>query len=127
MGSREDIMRVLEAFGIDILVDVRTKPTAWCEAFSGRSLRKHLGSRYEWAGDKLGGMAEIDESAIEELAERQKGSRLLLMCAEKDPVKCHRHQEIARRLLAYGVVAVHVVNLEERPADTVPFTKGGKP
>ena len=104
---------------------MRSKPTAWCNYFKGSTLKKSLGERYEWAGDRLGGFKPIDEKEIEPLAKRNKGNILLLMCSETNPARCHRHYEIASRLPDYGVVAVHLVNLHEYPADKVPVQKGG--
>lgn len=115
----EELRAIMEEKQITHLLDVRTKPTAWCEAFSGRSLVKHLGDRYVFMGDRLGGMGEIDQSAIEELARTHEGKRFLLMCAEKDPAKCHRHYEIAARLLKLGVVVIHLCAGQEIPADTM--------
>ncbi len=125
LRNLQELIDIMDRKKIGKLVDVRSKPTAWCNHFKGSTLRKSLGERYEWAGDRLGGFNPIDESEIAALAKRNKGNTLLLMCSEKDPARCHRHYEIARRLMAYGVVAVHIVNLQEFPADNVPIKKGG--
>jgi uncharacterized protein (DUF488 family) len=126
LKNLQELIDIMDTKGIGKLVDVRSKPTAWCNFFKGSTLKKALADRYEWAGDRLGGLKPvIDEGEIKDLAKRNKGSVLLLMCSEKDPARCHRHYEIAFRLLDYGVVAVHLVNLQEYPADKVPVQKGG--
>ena len=88
-------------------------------------MKKRLGQKYRWVGDILGGLSEILEMNIQALVRDGRYRTLLLMCAEKDPARCHRHYEIARRLMDYGVVVVHIVNLQEFPADKVPIKEGG--
>lgn len=89
MRGLEELINITDEHGITTLVDVRTKPYAWCNDFTGRTLSKALGERYEWLGYKLGGLADIDEDAIEELAGQHEGRRLLLMCAEKESTRCY--------------------------------------
>ncbi len=125
LRNLQELIDIMDRKKIGKLVDVRSRPTAWCNHFKGSTLRKALGERYEWAGDRLGGFNPIDEKDIEALAKRNKGNTLLLMCSEKDPARCHRHYEIARRLMEYGVIAVHIVNLQEFPANKVPIREGG--
>jgi uncharacterized protein (DUF488 family) len=126
LRNLQELIEIMDRKKIGKLVDVRSKPTAWCNYFKGSTISKALGERYEWVGDRLGGLGTaIEEKDIEALAKRNKGNTLLLMCSEKDPARCHRHYEIASRLLDYGVVAVHLVNLHEYPADKVPVQKGG--
>ena len=98
---------------ITTLMDVRTKPTAWCNAFTGRNLKKVFGMKYSFMGNLLGGEGQINEKDIEALSIIQTNERLLLLCAEKDPAKCHRHYEIAVRLLKYGIVVHHLVGDKE--------------
>lgn len=121
----DELVNVMEERKVDCLLDVRSKPTAWCNDFAGHTMKKRLGPRYRWVGDILGGLGEILEINIQALVRDGRYRTLLLMCAEKDPARCHRHYEIARRLMDYGVVAIHIVNLQEFPADKVPIKEGG--
>ncbi|MBI5191250.1 MAG: DUF488 domain-containing protein [Nitrospirae bacterium] len=121
MKNVDQLIKIMDDKDITRLIDVRTVPRAWCNAFSKPALQDKLGERYEWLGFKLGGLYEIKEDAIAELSRRHQGERLLLMCAEKDPASCHRHQQIARRLLKYGVIAVHLIGKQEYPADQMPL------
>jgi len=111
------IDELMEEKQITTLMDVRSKPTAWCNTFSGKNLEKVFDRQYSFMGDLLGGKKEIDERAIESLAILQKYARFLLLCAEKKPWECHRHYEIALRLLKYNVVVVHLMDGKEYPAN----------
>ena len=42
-------------------------------------------------------------------AAQAKGGLAVLMCAEGDPAKCHRHPLLARELLVRGCVVQHVL------------------
>jgi len=67
------------------------------------------GIQYMWAGKTLGGFSEIDEADIRKLASWKKERIACLMCMEADPDRCHRKNEIARRLKNYGVSVDHIL------------------
>lgn len=111
MQTANELLLILMENKIDVLVDVRSKPFSRKKAFNKNSLSVYLpdnGIDYAWKGDTLGGFSEIGESAIQKLAKWQEGKRACLMCMEADPDHCHRKNEIAKRLEAYGVGVTHL-------------------
>jgi uncharacterized protein (DUF488 family) len=110
----DEFIRALKAHGIEMVMDVRSKPASRNSSFRKKALQQRLareGFRYTWKGETLGGFSEIREShllyltaALEEL-----DLSVCLMCMEADPRKCHRHHEIAERLKKYGVRTSHII------------------
>jgi len=107
----EELVALLKKSQIELLLDVRSKPYGRRYMFNRKILEATLpihGIEYRWAGERLGGFAVIEESAIASLAQEQEGRRVCLMCMEEDPDQCHRKTEISRRLAGYGVTAIHL-------------------
>jgi len=105
------LITILKDRGINILMDVRSKPYSRNHAFNKKALQKDLenaGINYTWAGLELGGFTEIKETAIKNLAAWQSGKTACLMCMEADPDKCHRKYEIAKRLKNYQIKVKHI-------------------
>lgn len=105
------LVDILREKGVTHLVDVRSKPFSRLKGFNKNQLQRSLteaGIIYLWAGDRLGGLAPISEEAIAWLAEWQKDKTACIMCMESDPDRCHRKQEIARRLENHGVSVSHI-------------------
>lgn len=105
------LMDILREKDITHLMDVRSKPFSRLKGFNKAQLQRIIteaGISYLWAGDRLGGLAPISDEAITWLAEWQKDKTACLMCMESDPDRCHRKQEIARRLQKYGVIVEHI-------------------
>lgn len=114
----DTFLRLLAQHGVDVLVDVRTVP------YSRRhpQFRKHAleaackdaGVDYRWRGGHLGGIKRdsvcrtFDEAAgrpgfIEALGELVTLARAqvpAVMCAEKEPMACHRTALVCRHLAA---------------------------
>lgn len=140
---------LLQQHGVTALCDVRTKPfSRWNPQFNKSALEKSLraaGIAYVFLGAELGGKPEDPACYIggkvsyERIAETQlfkngiarveEGSRtyrLALMCAEKDPVNCHRFHLVApflaqkgydvRHILADGGLETHEETLARLPA-----------
>src|SRR5690606_33484215 len=76
---------------------------------------------YVFLGDQLGGKptdgpssyAEVAQTAsfhagIERLVEIAQQGRTAIMCAEKDPITCHRFMLIARHLTGLGIAVEHI-------------------
>jgi uncharacterized protein (DUF488 family) len=122
---------LLQRHGITALCDVRSTPYSRVNPqFNREELRDSLqacGIRYVFLGKELGARSEdpacyehgkvrYDHLAQTELfrhgLERvQKGTkqfRLALMCAEKEPLECHRAILIARHLEAIGLTVQHI-------------------
>lgn len=112
LDSPRVIAPILQKLGVSLLLDVRSKPYSsngmWNLPMVTRIMNQH-GIEYKWAGQRLGGFAEISESDILYLAEQQKARTICLMCMEHYPKDCHRHYEIAKRLYSYGINVEHVL------------------
>ncbi|MCB2182610.1 MAG: DUF488 domain-containing protein [Desulfobulbaceae bacterium] len=119
---------------IQVVVDVRSAPySRYVPQFNKGDIQhalQHAGFRYIFMGDAIGGKPSdplfLDQNGIADYAKiaqskkfRQGIDRLLkgladgwviaLMCAEEDPLKCHRHLLIARELeLRHNVIVWHI-------------------
>jgi uncharacterized protein (DUF488 family) len=121
----ERFVALLKAGGVTLLVDVRSLP--WSRRFPqfGRErLAKSLdaaGIAYRWEGEALGGKPK-DGGSYETMAARPAFSEALdrlvvssadatvcLMCAEKEPLDCHRTVLVARRLAERGIAIEHLL------------------
>ena len=121
----ERFVELLKAGGVERLVDVRSMP--WSRRFpqfSRERLAKSLaeaGIAYAWEGEALGGKPRqgggYDElaarpdfkDAIGRLIDGSGGTTLCLMCAEKEPLDCHRTVLVSRRLAERGVAIEHLL------------------
>jgi uncharacterized protein (DUF488 family) len=119
-GTCEHFADLLAHHGIDVIADVRSSPySAYNPQFNREPLQEFLRTRgveYVFLGDELGarrsepecyddsGRVHYDRIAgtpafsrgIDRLAELAAGHRVALMCAEKDPLTCHRTILICR-------------------------------
>jgi uncharacterized protein (DUF488 family) len=121
----ERFVDLLKAGGVERLVDVRSMP--WSRRFPqfGRErLAKSLaeaGIAYAWEGEALGGKPKAGggyddlaarpefKDAIRRLIADRADTSLCLMCAEKDPLDCHRTVLVSRRLAEHGVPIEHLL------------------
>ena len=135
-GYHQDLPRFvtdLRHFGIKVNADVRSSPySRYAEEFNrerfGDYLRKN-GLLYLFMGDQLGARpterscyrdGAVDYDAIMTAAFFQKGLDriqdgltkgyvIALMCAEKDPIDCHRNILVAHALSKRGVQIRHLI------------------
>ena len=133
-GSRtlDDFVRVLQNYGIDFVLDVRSAPySRFKPEFSKDALETHLREnaiRYIYLGDQLGGQpkdrdcyeddkvvyAKVKEKAfyragLERVqAAFRKQRRVVLMCSEGKPEMCHRSKLIAASLIEMGIPVAHI-------------------
>ena len=123
---------ILEQHGIRRVVDVRGQPYSrrnpqfnreqlsaslkagdidytWSgEHLSGRPRdARYLGSAGEVLWDKLAAKPEL-ESELRLLAEEARRVRLALVCAEEDPMRCHRRFLLTPFLMRIGVEVMHL-------------------
>jgi uncharacterized protein (DUF488 family) len=124
---------LLKNAGVTAIADVRSVPfSRWCPWFSRQQLADRLAHEdiaYLALGDALGGRPRdprlyrdgvADYEAMARTAEFRAGldevrgamtrHRVCLMCAERDPLECHRCLLVARALADQGMTAGHILN-----------------
>ena len=110
----ERFVDLLKSAGVKLLVDVRSMPySRRFPQFGRERLAKSLGEAgidYMWEGEALGGKpGEADgyeelaarpafKDALGRLVDRGTRTTLCMMCAEKEPLDCHRTVLVSRRL-----------------------------
>jgi len=128
----ESFLALLHQHDIGALADVRSQPySRHFPQFSREALRDSLtiaGVRYVFLGKELGarsenhacyrnGRVQFDRLAKEPLFLRgierlERGAvefRVALMCAEKDPLDCHRAMLVARQVAMLGLNVSHIL------------------
>ena len=131
--DRESLLTLFKARGITAVADIRTfKRSSYWTAFDSESFGPYLrenGIAYVFLGDVMGGKPQIPElypdgqldyglmakrddfkSGIERLVSGAEKYRICLMCAEKDPLDCHRTLLIAPVLKEAGFDLCHLVD-----------------
>jgi uncharacterized protein (DUF488 family) len=53
---------------------------------------------------------DLFSKGLDRVMEGIKGYRLALMCAEKDPLECHRSILVARHLELFGIMVEHILD-----------------
>ena len=119
----ERFVDLLKGGGVRLLVDVRSAPySRRFPQFSREKLAKSLeaaGIDYAWEGEALGGKSGGSyiaaaarpefKDALGRLIERSAYTTVCLMCAEKEPLDCHRTILVSRRLAERGVAVEHLL------------------
>ena len=131
--AAERFLALLRDVGVDTIADVRSTPFSrrfpW---FSGKTLAATLtqhGMNYRAYGDALGGRPRdaglyrdgvADYEAMARQPDFQTGldrlladaarSRVCLMCAEREPLDCHRCLLVARSLAERGLTIGHILH-----------------
>ena len=131
--AAERFLGLLRTASADAIADVRSVPASrrfpW---FSGKTLKAQLaqaGMSYAAFGDTLGGrprdpalycdgvadyeaMAQRAEfqSSLDRLLAFAANRRVCLMCAEREPLDCHRCLLVTRALTARGVGVGHILH-----------------
>ena len=131
--TAERFVAVLGAAGVDAVADVRSIPASrFCPWFSAKNLAPSLaeqGITYLRYGETLGGRPRhpslyCDGIADYEAMARQPGfaaaltrlaadaarCRVCLMCAEREPLDCHRCLLVSRALAARGLAVGHILH-----------------
>ena len=127
-----DFLGVLAAHGVRTLCDVRSRPASFrFPQFNREPLEGVLapaGIRYEFLGETLGGRPAdprvYREDGLVDYAVRRRAPDFIagleralaissagvavLMCAEEDPLQCHRFLMICPALLERGVTPLHI-------------------
>lgn len=116
---------LLTAGGVEVLVDVRSTPySRRFPQFGRERLAARLavaGILYRYEGAALGGKPQGGGSyetlaarpefaeALDRLAASAADTTLCLMCAEKEPLDCHRTVLVSRRLAERGLPVEHLL------------------
>ncbi|SPF49997.1 conserved hypothetical protein [Candidatus Sulfopaludibacter sp. SbA4] len=129
--SLEQFIALLQQHGITAVADVRSNPfSRYNPQFNREQLEKILpdcGIAYRFLGEELGARSDdpacyeggkvqydrlaktpVFKSGIERVRSGMKNYRIVLMCAEKEPLECHRAILVARHLVALGISVQHI-------------------
>jgi uncharacterized protein (DUF488 family) len=138
----EKFLELLRLHGIEVLADVRSTPVSRRNPqFNRDNLRKSLAVvniEYVFLGQELGArskdpscyvrgqvqyplLAQTDlfKSGIARLLQDRQTYRIAIMCAEKEPLHCHRTLLVTRALQQQSVPVLHILEdgtLEEHAA-----------
>jgi len=132
----ESFLALLRHHALETLIDVRSAPfSRFRPHFSRSALSTYLddaGIRYIWEGSALGGRPDdpacyrdgivrkgnVDYGVMSRQASYQDGVRQLLanaasgrvvvMCSEEDPRRCHRHHLLEPSLREFGAAVLHI-------------------
>jgi uncharacterized protein (DUF488 family) len=127
----ERFMALLTSAGVTAVADVRSVPfSRWCPWFSGKPLAERLAREriaYVALGDALGGrpsdpklyrdgvadyeaMAARPEFAagLARVMDASARQRVCLLCAEREPLDCHRCLLVGRALCERGLTLGHI-------------------
>ena len=127
----EKFIKLLNLHQIKFLVDVRSAPySKYVPQFNKKNIElslKNSGIEYNYLGDKIGGKpkdkkyyvhGEVQYNLIEKDEAFKDGistiiniaahKKIVLMCSEENPYKCHRHHLIAQNLLNHGLKVFHL-------------------
>jgi uncharacterized protein (DUF488 family) len=127
-----DFLVILSSRGIQALGDVRSRPGSYrFPQFNREPLEAGLASvniQYEFLGESLGGRPSdprvylenglVDYAArrqspdfsagIDRVLEISRSRNIALMCAEEDPLQCHRFLMVCPALLERGATPLHL-------------------
>jgi len=129
----DSFLRVIKKHNITAVADVRSSPySQFKPEFNKDNLAEFLhrnGIAYVFMGDLLGARVEdqscyvngkVDYALVAESPKFKKGLeriingmekyRIALMCAEKDPLTCHRTILICRNLASRGINIKHILS-----------------
>ena len=125
-------LKLLRDARIELVVDVRSRPQSGrFPQFNQAALEKQLESErigYLFLGEELGGRPDDEDAyrpdgrvdyrarrksyafgaGLERVLRELQARTLALMCAEEDPLECHRFLMICPELAASGVLPLHI-------------------
>jgi len=130
--SIEKFTALLSAQGIQAVADVRSSPfSKFNPQFNRDNFQNSLkasGIRYVFLGKELGARSEdpacyvadkvqydrlaktsLFQAGLDRVIEGVNNYRIALMCAEKDPLDCHRTILVARELQKRGLTITHIL------------------
>lgn len=118
----DGVIDLLREHDVVCVVNVRSSPySRYDRAFSRRELERRLfesGLQYRYLGDLVGGKSddwanlsarpEFRDGIEQLVASWRAGELVCLLCAEKDPAKCHRTWLVGEALHTENVPVVHI-------------------
>ena len=127
-----DFVFLLQTHGVTAVADVRSAPySRFNPQFNRETVSEALaehGIRYSFVGRELGARSKdpacykdgrVQYARLARTAQFQRGLdhviqeaskyRVALMCAEKDPIDCHRTILVGRELLRRGIDVAHIL------------------
>lgn len=127
----EQFVALLREHAITAVCDVRSRPySRYNPQFNREELKEFLGKqgiKYVFLGAELGARSEdpacfengkvrygrlaqteLFQSGLERVRKGMEEHRLALMCAEKEPLECHRTILVARQLAKFGCAVRHI-------------------
>jgi uncharacterized protein (DUF488 family) len=124
-------LALLAQHGVTAVADVRSHPTCWLAHFEGKPLAASLrsaGIEYVFLGQELGarraeqecyedGRADYERIArlpafrrgLDRIRKGLDKHRICLLCAEKEPLDCHRTILVCRHLRGADIVIRHIL------------------
>jgi uncharacterized protein (DUF488 family) len=124
--TAEEFLALLGSLGVELVVDVRRFPTSRFEHFKREELKRLLeggGFSYIYLGEELGGYrrkgyeayvgTEEFQHGLERLEELASQMRVVILCAERLPWRCHR-RFIGRELEREGFRVEHIIDEKRR-------------
>jgi len=130
--SIETLIEELKYFGIDYLIDIRSKPySKYSPQFNQNELKFSLlnkNIKYTFMGDVLGGLPDdtscytnghVDYDKLKEkeffknglqrlITANTKKIKVAIMCSESKPEECHRTKLIGEELIELGININHI-------------------
>lgn len=128
----EKVIELLREHAVTVVADVRSRPysrmnpqfnrEAFCSHLKSAGigyvfLGRELGARSEDRGCYVEGKVQYDRLAqtalfrtgLDRVIQGMKSHSVALMCAEKDPLTCHRTILVCRHLVTRGVKVAHIL------------------
>ena len=131
--SLEAFLALLQKHGVTAIADVRSAPfSRFNPQFNNDALERSLkaaGIKYVFLGRELGARSddpscyengrvqygrlartELFRSGIDRVMRGAHEHSIALMCAEKEPLECHRTLLVARALDEHGIAVAHILS-----------------
>lgn len=135
--SMDRLIELLRSGAIETVIDIRTRPfSSYVPHFNRSNLEQTLkkeGIEYVFMGNTLGGYPRDPDCYIHDTGRKKKTpdytvmstkdwfkqglkavieigqhKKVVLMCSEEDPARCHRHHLISKSLAGEGVEVIHI-------------------
>ena len=129
---QEHLIGLLVQHNITAVCDIRSKPySRMSPQFNREEIKRRLrtaGLHYVFLGHELGArsadpsaynqgrvqyerlaLTDLFQKGLTRVREGLRSYRIALMCAEKDPVECHRSILVARHLTRFGIEVEHIL------------------